>query len=185
MYWQLFYLGNCLKHGGPVIYLFQVCSRGELDMKCSSKIFMCLTFILLVFASQACANYFTGHVVEVVNDYTLKVLVDDEVKVVRLAEIISPNKRFGSISCKEQAKEFLLEITSEKEVTLEFWATDVVGRIVCKVFLPDGSSLAELLVSKGYALQDRYYSSSRELSLLERVAKKNKYGTWRHVASIL
>ena len=154
-------------------------------MKCSSKIFICLTFILLVFASQACANYFTGRVVEVVNNYTLKVLVDDEVKLVRLAEIVCPNKRFGSISCKEQAKEFLLEITSGKEVTLEFWATDVVGRIVCKVFLPDGSSLAELLVSKGYALQDRYYSSSPELSLLERVAKKNKCGAWRTVASIL
>ena len=154
-------------------------------MKYSTKLSMCLTFIMLIFASQACANFFTGHVAEVVNDYTLKVLVDDEVKLVRLAEIISPNIRFGSISCKEQAKEFLLEVTSGKEVTLEFWATDVVGRIVCKVFLPDGSSLGELLVSKGYALQDRYYSSDPNLSHLERVAQKNKYGVWKDVTLIL
>ena len=97
-------------------------------MKYLSKLSMCLTFILLIFASQACANFFTGHVVEAVNDYTLKVLVDDEVKLVRLAEIISPNIRFGSISCKEQAKEFLLEVTSGKEVTLDFivasWKVD-------------------------------------------------------------
>ena len=154
-------------------------------MKYLSKLSMCLTFITLIFASQACANFFTGHVVEAVNDYTLKVLVDDEVKLVRLAEITSPSKMFGSTSSKEQAKEFLLEVTSGKDVTLEFWATDVVGRIVCKVFLPDGSSLGELLVSKGYALQDRYYSSDPELSHLERVAKKNKYGVWKDAAPIL
>jgi endonuclease YncB( thermonuclease family) len=154
-------------------------------MQYSSKISFFLTCILLIFASQACANFFSGHVVEVVNDYTLKVLVDDEVKLVRLAEITSPKKRFGSISCKEQAKEFLLEVTSGKNVNLEFWATDVAGRIVCKVFLPDGSSLGELLVSKGYALQDRYYSSDPELSHLEKVAQKNKYGVWKDVAPIL
>lgn len=154
-------------------------------MKYSSKLALCLTFIILTFASQAWANFFTGHVVEVVNDYTLKVLADDEIKLVRLAEIVSPDKGFGFISCKEQAKEFLLESTSGKKVTLEFWATDVVGRIVCKVFLPDGSSLGELLVSKGYALQDRYYSSDPNLSHLERVAQKNKYGVWKDVALIL
>ena len=137
------------------------------------------------FRQSSLCKFFTGHVVEAVNDYTLKVLVDDEVKLVRLAEITSPNKRFGSISCKEQAKEFLLEVTSGKDVTLEFWAADVVGRIVCTVFLPDGSSLGELLVSKGYALQDRYYSSDPELSHLERVAKKNKYGVWKDAAPIL
>src|SRR6056300_996134 len=117
MLWQLFYFRNWLQHGGSIIYLFQIFSLEGLDMKYSTKLSMCLTFIMLIFASQACANFFTGHVAEVVNDYTLKVLVDDEVKLVRLAEIISPNIRFGSISCKEQAKEFLLEVTSGKEVT--------------------------------------------------------------------
>jgi endonuclease YncB( thermonuclease family) len=151
-------------------------------MKFSSKVFMALLFVLLLFASQASAVLFQAQVVEVVNSYTIKVLTADGVKVVRLAEVACPSSKFGIHLCAGQAREFIQEVTSGKEVSVEFWATDAAGRNVCEVFLPDGSSLGKLLVEKGYALEDKQYSSSPDLSRLEGVAKKNKQGVWRHVA---
>jgi endonuclease YncB( thermonuclease family) len=153
-------------------------------MKSTAKISMCLVLTLLLFANQARAS-FQAHVVEVVNNYTIKVLADDEVKVVRLAEVISPSVKFGSFPCAEEAKRFLREISSGKEVTIFFWVTDTVGRSVCEVFLPDGSSLGDLMVSKGYLVQDKYYSSRTDLSYLEKIAKKNRVGVWKYIDQIL
>lgn len=154
-------------------------------MKFSLKIFICMTFVLLLFASQASAGFFQAHVIEVVNSYTIKVLSDDGVKVVRLAEVVCPSSKLGAHLCAGQAREFILKVTSGKELTIEYWATDAAGRSVCEVFLPDGSSLGKLLVTKGYALEDKQYSSSPDLSRLEGAAKRNKQGVWRHVAQAL
>ncbi len=153
-------------------------------MKPTSKASMCLLLTLLLFASQARAS-FQAHVIEVVNNYTIKVLADDEVKVIRLAEVLCPSLKFGSFPCLEEAKRFLREISSGKEVTIFFWVTDTVGRSVCEVFLPDGTSLGDLMVSKGYALQDQYYSSRADLSNLERIAKTNKMGIWKYIDQVL
>ena len=154
-------------------------------MKALANVSMCFIFTLLILASQANASYSQAQVIEVINNYTIKVIVFDEIKVVRLAEIICPSTRFGSFPCVEQAKNFLHEKAFGKEVTLEFWAIDAVGRTVCKVFLPDGTSLGKLLVSKGYALQDKYYSDNPELSSLEKNAQKDKLGVWDYVGQVL
>jgi len=154
-------------------------------MKLVANVFLSLICITLIFASQVSASLYKAQVVEVLNNCTIKVLTDEGIEVVRLAEVVCPSTRFTSLPCTEQAKEFLMKITSGKEVILEFWTKDTLGRSVCEVFLPDGSSLAKLLVSEGYALQDRLYSSSPELSFLESDARKNKQGVWAHVAKLL
>lgn len=154
-------------------------------MTFSSKILMCAILVLLVFASQASAVLFKAQVVEVVNSYTIKVLAEDGFKVVRLAEVACPSSKFGIHLCAGQARDFIQEVTSGIEVSVEFWATDSAGRSVCEVFLPDGSSLGKLLVEKGYAIEDKQYSSSPDLSRLEGVAKKNKQGVWSHLAQAL
>jgi micrococcal nuclease len=154
-------------------------------MKAFANVSMCFIFTLLVFASQASASYSQGQVIEVINNYTIKVIVSDEVKVIRLAEIICPSTRFGSFPCAEKAKNFLREKTSGVKVTLDFWAIDTVGRTVCEVFLPDGTSLGKLLVSKGYSLQDKHYSDNPELASLEKNAQNNKLGVWEYVGQVL
>lgn len=155
-------------------------------MKASSfNVSMCFIFMLLIFVSQASANYSRAQVLEVINNYTIKVIVSDEVKVIRLAEIICPSTRFGSFPCAEQAKKFLHDKTSGGEVTLNFWAIDALGRYVCEVFLHDGTSLAKLMVSKGYALQDKYYSDNHEIANLEKKAQKNKLGIWKYLDQAL
>ena len=144
------------------------------------KVSMMLIFILLPLASQGHMNVFKGHVKGVVNNYTIEVFNGDEVVVVRLAEVICPSAKFGSFPCADEAKCFLREITLGKEVTVYFWVKDTYGRSVCEVYLPDGSSLSNLMISRGYALQDPYYSDSVKLKKTEETAKKNKLGVWNH-----
>lgn len=154
-------------------------------MKVFINVFMCFILAMLTFSSQASANHFQAHVIEAPNHYTIKVLIAGEVKVIRIAEIICPSTRFDSLPCATEAKNFLNAKTAGKDVTLVFWALDVVGRSVCEVFLPDGTSLGKLMVAKGYALQDRYYSYNSELSSLEQTAQSGKLGIWEYVAQVL
>ena len=111
----------------------------------------------------------------------LKALTDEGIRTVRLTEVICPSAVLKTFPCKNEAKQLLQEITSGKELTLVFWAIDTAGRSVCKVFLPGGASIGDLMVSQGYALQDSYYSSSTKLSRLEETAKKNKLSVWKYI----
>jgi endonuclease YncB( thermonuclease family) len=147
-------------------------------MKPFRKVSVILILMLLPLASQGHMNVFKGYVTGVVNNYTIEVFNGGEVVVVRLAEIICPSAKFGSFPCAEEAKRFLREITSGREVTAYFWVKDTYGRSVCEVYLPDGSSLSNLMVSRGYALQDPYYSDSTKLKKTEETAKRNKQGVW-------
>ena len=150
-------------------------------MKSCSKHFAGLLLFLLFFSGHASASYFPARITEVVNSYTIKVLADGVVETVRLAGIVCPSTRLGTAPCAEQTKEFLLGVTTGKVLTVDFWATDSAGRSVCEVFLPDGTSLAKLLVAKGYALQDEYYNSNPEFDELERMARAEMLGVWGHL----
>lgn len=150
-------------------------------MKSYLKIYIWVLLILIVCSSSVSANSSKAKTLDVINGYSIKVLTDDGVKVVRLAEIIAPSAVLTTFSTDNEAKEFLQKITSGQELTLVFWALDVVGRSVCKVFLPDGTSIGSLMVSEGYALQDRNYSSNNELNRLEQTARKKKSGVWKYL----
>lgn len=160
---------TALKKGGQVETVF--------------KYSLCLLIVLLPFPSIAETTPVQAQVTEVINCHSLKVVADGESKVVRLAEITCPHTHLSSFACEEEAKHFLQEITSGKDLTLFFWAKDSAGRSVCEVFLDDGTSLGALMVSKGYALQDRYYSESLRLMSLEELAKKSSLGIWKHVGN--
>ena len=154
-------------------------------MKCHTKVAVFLLVSILSFAGRVNAGPVEAEVIEVLNSFSFKVAVNDEVKIVRLAEIICPRAIFNEFPCEERARTFLHEKTSGKKITLIFWAVDAVGRSVCEAILPDGSSLGRLLVAKGYALQDRYFSSSSELRDLELLAKSQKLGVWEHLSGSL
>ena len=151
------------------------------NMESHCKVPVWLILLLLICSGPAGASYTKGQVVEIINGYSFKVLTDEGTSIVRLAEIICPSTVLKTFPCKNEIKQFLQEITSGKELTLVFWAIDAAGRRVCKAFLPDGTSLSELMVSQGYALQDRYYSSSAKISVLEETAKNNKLGVWKYI----
>lgn len=157
----------------------------KLERRKCSKVVACLGLGLLLVGSQTWANSTRAQVLEVLNGYSFRVLVGNEVKIVRLAEIISPKAALGTFPCEKQAKAFLQKKTAGKTITLVFWALDAVGRSVCEAFLPDGSSLSRLMVENGYALQDRYYNHSTELSTLENAARVHKVGVWQYLASSL
>ena len=151
----------------------------------SSKVTFCLVLGCLLLGSPAWANSGRAQVLEVINGYSFKVLVNDEIKIVRLAEIICPKAVLGTFPCEKMAKAFIQEKTSGKTITLVFWALDAVGRSVCEAILPDGASLGRLMVAKGYALQDKYYNQNQELGDLENAARVQKAGVWRYLASSL
>ena len=144
------------------------------------KSLLCLAGYVLLLTGQVFAGPTHVKVVEFIDSVSFKALVDNEVKIIRLAEIICPEAVLGDSPCDIEAKKYLVGKTSGENLTLVFWAMDAVGRSVCEVFLPDGSSLGRLMVAKGFALQDRYYSFSKELHELEDAARVRKVGVWRH-----
>lgn len=152
----------------------------EFNIESFCKTYIWLSLMLFVCTGPVGASFTKAKALEAINGYSLKMITDDGTRLVRLAGIICHSEGLKTFPCENKAKQFLQEITSGKELTLVFWATDAFGRRVCEVFLPDGTSLSELMVSQGYALQDQYYSSSAEISALEKTAKKNKLGVWKY-----
>jgi endonuclease YncB( thermonuclease family) len=126
------------------------------------------------------ASTYPAKIVNVINAYSLEVIVSNRVQKIRLAEIYCPDQLVRCSECVKGTVEFIREVTQEGDVLIEPWVTDSVGRKVSEVFLPDGRSLGRLLVLNGYALQDRFHSGSAELQYLEGVAKKQNRGGWEH-----
>ena len=116
---------------------------------------------------------------EVLNGYSFTVHTEEGVRIIRIAEIMPPRTLTEATSSNYEAKGFLQELIGNKELTLVFWANDKAGRSVCEVLLPDGMSVAAIMIAEGYARQDPHYSFDQILTHLEEEAKFNTAGVWK------
>lgn len=94
----------------------------------------------------------------------------------RLVEIDCPekNQEYGW-----QATAFTTGLIFGKTVKIQQTGIDRYGRVLCLVYLEDGSCLNELLVKNGLAWHFKRYSDNEKLARLEELARTNKSGLWK------
>jgi len=112
---------------------------------------------------------------------TVEVLHDGKAERVRLAQIDCPEKGqpFG-----QAAKEYVLDLSALKIVTVKTETIDRYGRTVGEVFLPNGDNLNKLIVGSGYAWQYKRYSKDPAYADLEAKARDLRLGLWQDKAPI-
>ena len=105
------------------------------------------------------------------------VMMSDGRKVnVRIFGIDAPEKgQPFSKKARSRSKELLEGTEVVVRVTTP---SDVYGRVVGEVFLPDGRNYAHVIVGEGLAWQFRRYSKDAEVAALEREAKSAGRGLW-------
>jgi endonuclease YncB( thermonuclease family) len=138
-----------------------------------------LSFILsFSFTIAVGQTIISGKVVRVADGDTFT-LLDNKNKQVRI--------RLYGIDCPENkqdfsqvAKKFTSDRVFGKVVKVEVQNVDRYGRIVGLVVLPDGKFLNEELLKAGLAWHYTYYDKTEKFAKLERIAKRNKVGLWRH-----
>jgi endonuclease YncB( thermonuclease family) len=116
------------------------------------KIFLLFLGLLLLslplFSQANGPQSFTGKVVGVSDNATIKVMREGRAVKVRLYGIDCPERKqpYGT-----KAKQYTSEMVFGNEVEVRIKTTDGYGRIVGEVILPDGSSLNKELVYVGLA----------------------------------
>lgn len=98
----------------------------------------------------------------------------------RLAEVDCPEsgQPFG-----KNAKMFTAEQVGMKDITYEAISKDQYGRIIAKVFY-GGKYLSEEIIKNGFGWHYKRYSTSKKLSTLELLAKKDSLGLWQDKKAI-
>ena len=136
---------------------------------------------VLLFASGALAQTFSGMLVKVVDGDTVHVLKEGRAEKIRLADIDCPERGqpFGAV-----AKQFVLDVAAQKMVRVDVKTTDRYGRKVGLVTLEDGRVLNRELVRAGLAWWYRKYSRDEGLGLLEMEARAAGRGLWADVAPV-
>ena len=140
------------------------------------KLFALLIFVLVILFIQ---NYMTlnssfeAKVLRVIDGDTIEVLYNDERLRIRFFGIDAPElkQEFGV-----QAKEALSKILNSKMVEISYKNKDIYGRIVGVVKLKN-TDINKLLVAKGFAWADTYYTSVYVNEQIK--AQKNKLGLWQ------
>jgi micrococcal nuclease len=122
-------------------------------------------------------------VVSVADGDTLDVGAGSVRKRIRLFGVDCPEymQPFG-----KEAREFTKQLALGKAIRVQTVETDTHGRLVAKVYLPDGRYLNGEIVSAGYGWWFRRYAPrDRLLEKLEREAKTAKRGLWGSATSPL
>ncbi|HKZ15988.1 MAG TPA: thermonuclease family protein [Geobacteraceae bacterium] len=131
--------------------------------------------LALISTGQLHAESFRGKLVDVLSGDTVEILHDGKAESVRLAQIYAPVKGqpFGVA-----AKNFILRIASNENVTVRFDAYDLYGMPLGEVFLSGGTNLNKLIVSAGYAWRYEGYSNDPDYVDLEVRAREAGLGLW-------
>jgi micrococcal nuclease len=136
-----------------------------------------LLFLSLPLSSQANdPQSFTGKVVGISDGDTISVMCGDWVVIVRLYGIDCPKlgQPFG-----KWAEKFTSNLTLGKEVEVRVRDTDMYGRIIGEVILPNGKNLSHELVMVGMAWWDRkHFPTYSILGALEWLAQVGRLGLW-------
>jgi micrococcal nuclease len=134
-------------------------------------------FLLILLASPASADNWTGKVVHIADGDTITVLKEghDQVKI-RLYGIDCPEngQPFGS-----RAKQMTGYLAAGKLVTVKPRDKDRYGLIVAEIILPNWRNMNRELVGAGMAWHfAKYATSDKELARPEAEAKAAKRGLW-------
>jgi len=133
------------------------------------------TFFILL-ASCTGNNSFQGKVVNVVDGDTIYVLHNGDVEKIRLAQIDCPenDQPYGNA-----AKEHVIKLASQKNVTVYPLTKDKYGRTVARVILPENKSLNIKLIEDGLAWHYKKYSEDKKLAALEKEVQRKRVGLWQ------
>jgi hypothetical protein len=113
---------------------------------------------------------------EVDDGDTIIVLHDDKAEHIRLNGIDAPEK---TQAYGKKSKQYTLDATLGKEVTVIEHGKDRHGRTIGDVLLPDGSNLNRQLLKEGLAWWFWKHSQDKSLRDLEDEARDQKLGLWR------
>ncbi len=149
--------------------------RQYLFMK-SYKNFVVLFVVSFVFI--ACAKGQTTYykVIHVADGDTFTILNNNVQQKIRVQGIDAPEKKmpFGNVS-----KMYLSNLCFNKEVSIKYVTTDRYGRTVAWAKLRDGRDISTEMVKAGMAWHYLKYSSDKNLSMVERRARKLRLGLWQ------
>ena len=134
------------------------------------------SLILLLGNTVLSSADFTGKVKTVDDGDTIIVLHDGRDEHIRFNGIDAPEK---SQPYGRKAKEFTIDATLNKEVTIIDYGKDKYGRTIGDVVLQDGSNLNRQLVKEGLAWWFWKHSQDKSLRDLEDEARDEKRGLWR------
>jgi micrococcal nuclease len=147
----------------------------------NKKMFVCKLALAVACASTswiaANAQQITARVVSVVDGDTINVSVNGGPKEkVILYGVDCPEmaQDFG-----QNARQFTDQACYKKDVSIEVKGKDPSGRIIANVFLADGTSLNQALVTQGLAWwSDKYAPNEILLKQLHATAKASHKGLW-------
>ncbi|HYD49650.1 MAG TPA: thermonuclease family protein [Terriglobales bacterium] len=124
---------------------------------------------------------FAGLVTAVKDGDTIAVLHQGRETTIRLAGIDCPEKRqpFGN-----RAKQMTSALVFGREVRVQPTERDRYGRMVAKVYLPNGESLNAQLVRQGMAWWYRKFSTDIALQTFELEARTARRGLWSDPAPL-
>lgn len=133
-----------------------------------------LMVVVLATASLAANADFSGRVVGVLDGDTIDVLVDQQPRRVRLAEIDAPEKKqaFGA-----RARQALSGYVFGQVVRVRESGSDRYGRTIGSVVV-DGQSINRAMIAAGMAWAYRRYLVDRSLLELEAQARQSRRGLW-------
>lgn len=131
--------------------------------------------LLLSAPPMAYSEVFFGKVVGVSDGDTITVLTDGTERKIRLNGIDCPEK---AQAYGQNAKSFTSKQSFSKRVKVISAGHDRYQRTIGEVLLPNGRSLNNLLLEKGYAWWYRRFSRDDYKRELEDRARKSKLGLW-------
>lgn len=120
---------------------------------------------------------FKGVVVNVIDGDSIVVKNGDNDEEIRLINIDAPelNQQYG-----RWAKDYVTMFTRGREVTVRHNRQYIPGKaLVGEVFLEDGASLNEMMVSEGVAWFDSIHFKNEKTKILEEKARNSRKGLWR------
>lgn len=132
-----------------------------------------MTLILLLLLS-ADPTTITGKVASVHDGDTIWIVANDTRIKIRLHGIDSPELAQDR---GREAGQALRELLTGKEVTIQHKHRFSRDRLVGRVRL-DGEDVGQLMISRGWAWQEKQYDRSVEYAASETVAREGKLGLW-------
>jgi endonuclease YncB( thermonuclease family) len=118
-----------------------------------------------------------GRVVKVIDGDTIEILDGKTKTRVRLYAVDAPER---GQDFYVKSKEYLASLVAGKTVRVVENRVDRWKRVVGDVYLSDGRHVNTQLVAEGWAWHFIRYSDSPELARLEKQARQQRKGLWRH-----
>jgi endonuclease YncB( thermonuclease family) len=138
------------------------------------KTVLFLILFSFIVTAQARAESFIGKVISITDGNNFSVACGDKAKQVKMLGVDCPDldQHYGP-----EARDYLLNLTGNREVWVDVIRLDHSNRCVSKVTL-NGQDLRVLIVLSGFGWYDSRYASSAEIAEAQAQAQASKSGLW-------